>query len=81
MKSIARSINVENTEHLQALLLAPVISHKRFASLFSYVRQFLPAKIDVLQSTPHGSVHVLIERENGETYRVRSADTSRLALF
>lgn len=81
MKSIASSGRVETFEHLQALLFEPVMTRKRFVPLLSYLRQFLPAAIDVQQEQPNGVVRVVVECANGETYRVRSTPAAHITLL
>ena len=80
MKSIARASNVESADHLQALLRVPVMTPKRFTPLFSYVRQFLPAAIDVGQNTPHGVTRVTVTRNDGDVFRVRSGVKAHVSL-
>ena len=81
MKSVASSPRVETVEHLQALLFTPVMTRKRFDPLLLYVRAFLPAGIDVQQAKPNGVVRVVVKREDGEAYCVRSSPSSHIALL
>ena len=81
MKSVASSPRVETVEHLQALLFTPVMTHKRLDPLLRYVRQFLPASIDVQQAHPNGVVRVVVQREDGEAYCVRSSTAAHIALL
>jgi hypothetical protein len=81
MKSVACSPRVETVEHLQALLFTPVMPRKRFDPLLLYVRHFLPAGIDVQQEYPNGVVRVVVKREGGEEYCVRSTPSSHIALL
>jgi hypothetical protein len=81
MKSIASSDRVETVEHLQALLFAPVMTRKRFVPLLSYVRQFLPAGIDVQQGKPNGVVRVIVACADGDVYRVSCAPAAHITLI
>jgi hypothetical protein len=81
MKSIASSGHVETFEHLQALLFTPIMTRKRFVPLLSYVRQFLPAAIDVQQSKPNGVVRVIVTCADGDVYRVSSAPQAHITLL
>ena len=81
MKSIASSDRVETFEHLQALLFAPVMTRKRFVPLLSYVRQFLPAAIDVQQGKPNGVVRVVVTCADGDVYRVSCAPAAHITLL
>jgi len=81
MKSIASSDRVETFEHLQALLFEPVMTRKRFVPLLSYLRQFLPAAIDVQQGKPNGVVRVIVTCADGDVYRVSSAQRAHITLL
>ena len=81
MKSVASSPRVETVEHLQALLFTPVMTRKRFDPLLLYVREFLPAGIDVQQDLPNGVVRVVVKRGDGEEYCVRSSTAAHIALL
>jgi hypothetical protein len=81
MKSIASSVHVETFEHLQALLFTPIMTRKRFVPLLSYVRQFLPAAIDVQQGKPNGVVRVIVTCADGDVYRVSCAPAAHITLL